>query len=812
HAASGAGGNNASGGGGRNDTSGGDKSDVGKESEKETSVQDDKTDTPGFEKHVVAVMAETENHEEIFPEEEEPDLVDNSNSSNTTQPESPQQQVRHGRDFSRARLEIGGGRFDFCLGVGNEGSSRFMGMTSGRGSVFSIPFRNVRKARSSMKLGEIFPSTVSEVSGIRRRSSCMDLGKAGVVNNIEAESASSFAERSTAKSETEHTDTSTCTDGASSSTPFKGQRSRGKIHLATQILTSRLHLNLKPTTNKILQFAKSNKPSWIQNMNIPNLHEDMILHGWKPGGSSYGSSSGAAGNIGGMNHHMGGGDYKPFVLNYTTSVLAIQFCLIEQALVRNVPWVELLDVDRFTMGEVGGSGVNTRVSVNVGGIDEDGRDGGRSGAEFGSCREAAYGLDAAGISSLISRFNQTCQWVASEIVSCPKIDTRVKVIEMMIQIAKECKELNNYSTLMQILLGLQNASVERLRKTWSRVSASSMETFQDLSLFASPFGNFKHIRSAMVRLSDSVGDEWWHETMGDAFGTLHQASSMAVTKVNSTVSGSQDDIGRGVGGAVPFIGLYLSDLVTISDVPTYVAVDSKTGGGGAGVATSTGTTLFDELRGLSRDMSRGRSGSGKASGGHSVGRSAVSPTRRKSITSIAYNMLSEAFGGKGEGGGSASSGRSSGIWSSGGSNSVGGSANTSSTSIGGSTAVVTPAMVASPISSSPVHSPASMVSVSNMSTSSGYPLIGNPSANMTRNGVVYNTRGSQSSSSSASSSPSITPTASPSPPATPPLPQSLPPPVTPTPLINFRKMRMLASVIRRFRSFQSLKLEYRYLY
>lgn len=63
-------------------------------------------------------------------------------------------------------------------------------------------------------------------------------------------------------------------------------------------------------------------------------------------------------------------------------------------------------------------------------------------------------------------------WVVTEIVSQEKKNTRAKVIQKFIHLAKTCVEMNNFQTTMQILSGLESAAVSRLKKTWNELGKS----------------------------------------------------------------------------------------------------------------------------------------------------------------------------------------------------------------------------------------------------------------------------------------------------------------------------------------------------
>ncbi|ORX99169.1 ras GEF [Basidiobolus meristosporus CBS 931.73] len=202
---------------------------------------------------------------------------------------------------------------------------------------------------------------------------------------------------------------------------------------------------------------------------------------------------------------------RSFILKYRSEILAQNFTLIERDILNGVVWEELI-----------------KWSKNAG--------------QEKSIR---------GIQNLIERFNQTCQWVVSEIVSTRDISMRAKVIEKFIRIALKCYQHRNFATVTQLTLGLQNPVVDRLHKTWSRVGLYELRLLADLERFTQPFKNWKHIREAMHVISEDWGGDGGEES---AFPSE--------TSPNS------------IGGCIPFLGLFLSDLVYNSELPSTVEPES----------------------------------------------------------------------------------------------------------------------------------------------------------------------------------------------------------------------------------------------
>ncbi|ORZ05985.1 ras guanine nucleotide exchange factor domain-containing protein [Absidia repens] len=214
--------------------------------------------------------------------------------------------------------------------------------------------------------------------------------------------------------------------------------------------------------------------------------------------------------------------YKPFILAHRSEVIAQQFCMIEQDMLQMVTWDELAEL-RWRKRSKG-----TVISPDI-----------------------EQSLLQDGVEQLIGFFNKTCQWVASEIVQAKSMDIRIRVIEKFIRIALKCYHHRNYSTLMQILLGLQAPAVSRLEKTWQRIDHYEKQIFNELKELAKPFRNWKNVRDAMSKATEDI------------------AESSAVESVLTKETASEASI-KSMRGCIPFLGLYLSDLVFNAELPTFI--------------------------------------------------------------------------------------------------------------------------------------------------------------------------------------------------------------------------------------------------
>ncbi|KAL0093719.1 hypothetical protein F4703DRAFT_1285221 [Phycomyces blakesleeanus] len=251
---------------------------------------------------------------------------------------------------------------------------------------------------------------------------------------------------------------------------------------------------------------------------------------------------------------------RSFILSHRSGKMAQQFCYIERDVLGNVDWEEMVHCQWTKMGAngIGRMDGQEEEEEDIGQEDSErsvysnGGNYTRRTRRIQLARQHAHG----GVEHLIERFNRVCQWVACEIVRTQQLEERVKVIEKFIRLAQKCKMYTNFATLVQILLGLQSPSVSRLQKTWSRVGVAEMRQLDQLSAFTSPMRNWKHIRDSMTTVADEYGMSPT-EVQIEMPGTNYEASKKTKIKMP-------------FGGCIPFLGIYLSDLVFNSEQPAYL--------------------------------------------------------------------------------------------------------------------------------------------------------------------------------------------------------------------------------------------------
>jgi hypothetical protein len=99
------------------------------------------------------------------------------------------------------------------------------------------------------------------------------------------------------------------------------------------------------------------------------------------------------------------------------------------------------------------------------------------------------------VSKIIDRFNKFTFWMIEEILSYDKKRMRAGAIEKFLQIAEECRVLNNLNDCMNIVTSINNYIVKHMDKTWKVMSKNALDLFSKLEEFCSYERNYFKLRS-----------------------------------------------------------------------------------------------------------------------------------------------------------------------------------------------------------------------------------------------------------------------------------------------------------------------------
>ncbi|XP_023697708.2 ras-specific guanine nucleotide-releasing factor 1-like [Paramormyrops kingsleyae] len=94
-------------------------------------------------------------------------------------------------------------------------------------------------------------------------------------------------------------------------------------------------------------------------------------------------------------------------------------------------------------------------------------------------------------------FNDMSNLIATEILRCDDITTRVAVMEKWVAVADICRCLHNYNAVLEITSSLNRSAIFRLKKTWLKVSKQTKAVIDKLQKLVSSEGRFKNLREAL---------------------------------------------------------------------------------------------------------------------------------------------------------------------------------------------------------------------------------------------------------------------------------------------------------------------------
>ncbi|CAL1198034.1 RasGEF domain family protein [Candida parapsilosis] len=197
-----------------------------------------------------------------------------------------------------------------------------------------------------------------------------------------------------------------------------------------------------------------------------------------------------------------------FVLSFDSKSLADHFTVIEKDMLQEVDWKDLIELKwnkKLTP-------VNSWLEIIV---NDD------------------YYMKNKGVNLVIARFNLMVNWIISEILLTQSQVERINIISRFIHIAQHCLTLQNYGTLMQVILALTSQKVQGFKSTWRNLPPGDILTLKTLEELASPLKNFLNVRLSINHATPSKG-------------------------------------------CIPFVGLYLSDLTFNAERPTFVNKDNIT--------------------------------------------------------------------------------------------------------------------------------------------------------------------------------------------------------------------------------------------
>ncbi|KAJ3300757.1 hypothetical protein HDV03_001975 [Kappamyces sp. JEL0829] len=104
---------------------------------------------------------------------------------------------------------------------------------------------------------------------------------------------------------------------------------------------------------------------------------------------------------------------------------------------------------------------------------------------------------APNIINLSHRFNAVATWTAKSILDMKTAKQRAERFSKLLEIASHLLALNNYSSLMALIAGLNKACISRLKQTIKEVHPKLLKKKADLETLMSALGSYKNYRASI---------------------------------------------------------------------------------------------------------------------------------------------------------------------------------------------------------------------------------------------------------------------------------------------------------------------------
>jgi len=107
---------------------------------------------------------------------------------------------------------------------------------------------------------------------------------------------------------------------------------------------------------------------------------------------------------------------------------------------------------------------------------------------------------APNILAMIDRFNRVSNWVSTEVLKQSVLKKRIKMICKFIEIAEACLAINNLNGLLEIIAGLSQGHIDRLKQTWAGVGRKYVLSLELMKELVSTTANYKNLRGYLKKV------------------------------------------------------------------------------------------------------------------------------------------------------------------------------------------------------------------------------------------------------------------------------------------------------------------------
>lgn len=124
------------------------------------------------------------------------------------------------------------------------------------------------------------------------------------------------------------------------------------------------------------------------------------------------------------------------------------------------------------------------------------------------------------IDMFIHNSTELTNWVGSVILKYADVKKRANAIKYFVTVAEHCRQCNNFSSMMAIISALYSATIHRMKRTWAAINSRTHDTLDNMNKIMNSTRNFRDYRDVLRSVTPP---------------------------------------------AIPFFGVYLSDLTLVED-------------------------------------------------------------------------------------------------------------------------------------------------------------------------------------------------------------------------------------------------------
>ncbi|KAG6372794.1 ras GEF [Boletus reticuloceps] len=106
-----------------------------------------------------------------------------------------------------------------------------------------------------------------------------------------------------------------------------------------------------------------------------------------------------------------------------------------------------------------------------------------------------------GVANFIRRSNRITHWVTYSILCKDEPRRRAAVMKQFVLIADRCRAIQNFSTMMAIVTGLNSSPIHRLKRSWEQVSSKFMSQLESCEALINSYKHYNNYRSTLATVA-----------------------------------------------------------------------------------------------------------------------------------------------------------------------------------------------------------------------------------------------------------------------------------------------------------------------